>query len=203
MGIGSRLAKLIEANNTNPNELAKRVGVPAQTIYSMIKRDSKKADIEVLIKIADIFGVTVEYFVDDENKPITIAAHFDGDEYTEEELDEIRQFAEFVKNKRKQKYSFLYIKFDMLEWEGFYMNTYECLVEEAYKDGIDVYESKFKNNRLKALYIDKQPILTVTNILKKNWTKLDSLQNLLRTRENRSTVSCTLNLICQSGRDFV
>ena len=35
------------------------------------------------------------------------------------------------------------------------MNTYECLVEEAYKDGIDVYESKFKNNRLKALYIDK------------------------------------------------
>lgn len=43
----------------------------------------------------------------------------------------------------------------MLEWEGFYMNTYECLVEEAYKDGIDVYESKFKNTRLKALYIDK------------------------------------------------
>lgn len=35
--------------------------------------------------------------------PTTIAAHFDGDEYTEEELDEIRQFAEFVKNKRKSK----------------------------------------------------------------------------------------------------
>jgi transcriptional regulator with XRE-family HTH domain len=34
-------------------------------------------------------------------KPITLAAHFDGDEYTEDELDEIRQFAEFVKNKRK------------------------------------------------------------------------------------------------------
>lgn len=35
------------------------------------------------------------------NSPSTIAAHFDGDEYTEDELDEIRQFAEFVKNKRK------------------------------------------------------------------------------------------------------
>lgn len=34
-------------------------------------------------------------------EPITIAAHFDGTEYTEEELDEIRQFAEFVKNRRK------------------------------------------------------------------------------------------------------
>lgn len=31
----------------------------------------------------------------------TIAAHFDGDEYTEEELDEIKKFAEFVKAKRQ------------------------------------------------------------------------------------------------------
>ena len=30
----------------------------------------------------------------------TIAAHFDGDEYTEEELEEIKQFAEFIKSKR-------------------------------------------------------------------------------------------------------
>ena len=30
-----------------------------------------------------------------------LAAHFDGNEYTEDELDEIRQFAEFVKNIRK------------------------------------------------------------------------------------------------------
>lgn len=31
----------------------------------------------------------------------TLAAHFDGTEYTEEELEEIKQFAEFVKSKRK------------------------------------------------------------------------------------------------------
>ena len=36
----------------------------------------------------------------DEEKPTTLAAHFDGDEYTEDELDEIKQFAEFVKGKR-------------------------------------------------------------------------------------------------------
>lgn len=34
-------------------------------------------------------------------EPVTIAAHFDGDEYTAEELEEIKQFAEFVKNRRK------------------------------------------------------------------------------------------------------
>lgn len=103
MGIGNKLSKLLELNNMNPNELARKVGVAPTTIYSMIKRDSKKADIEVLLKIADILGVTVEYFVDEEVKPTTLAAHFDGDEYTEEELDEIRQFAEFVKNRNKQK----------------------------------------------------------------------------------------------------
>lgn len=31
----------------------------------------------------------------------TLAAHFDGDEFTPEELEEIKQFAEFVKSKRK------------------------------------------------------------------------------------------------------
>lgn len=100
MGIGAKLTTLMEVNGTNANELAKKIGVSPQTIYSIIKRDSKKADIEVLLRIADTFGVTAEYFVDDK-RPTTIAAHFDGDEYTEAELDEIRQFAEFVKNKRK------------------------------------------------------------------------------------------------------
>lgn len=38
---------------------------------------------------------------DEPEEPITIAAHFDGDEYTESELDEIKAFAEFVKSKRK------------------------------------------------------------------------------------------------------
>lgn len=38
---------------------------------------------------------------DEPEEPVTIAAHFDGDEYTEEELDEIKAFAEFVKTKRK------------------------------------------------------------------------------------------------------
>ena len=101
MGIGNKLSELLEVNNMNPNELAKKVGVAPTTIYSMIKRDSKKADIEVLLKIADILGVTVEYFVDEDAKPTTLAAHFDGDEYTEDELNEIRQFAAFVKSRKK------------------------------------------------------------------------------------------------------
>jgi hypothetical protein len=33
----------------------------------------------------------------------TIAAHHDGDEWTEEELEEIEAFKEFVRMRRKQK----------------------------------------------------------------------------------------------------
>lgn len=42
-----------------------------------------------------------EYLDPISNQPKTIAAHFDGSEYTEDELEEIKQFAEFVRNKRK------------------------------------------------------------------------------------------------------
>nr|DAL69310.1 MAG TPA: helix-turn-helix domain protein [Caudoviricetes sp.] len=34
-------------------------------------------------------------------EPLTIAAHFDGDEYTEAELEKIKEFAAFVKASRK------------------------------------------------------------------------------------------------------
>lgn len=38
---------------------------------------------------------------DEPEEPLTIAAHFDGDEYTEEELEKIKEFAAFVKASRK------------------------------------------------------------------------------------------------------
>lgn len=69
MGIGSKLDLLMKQRNTNANELANKIGVAPTTIYSMIKRDSKKADIEVLFKIAKELGVDAEYFCDDTKEP--------------------------------------------------------------------------------------------------------------------------------------
>lgn len=64
MGIGLRLETLMKERHTNANELAQKIGVAPTTIYSMIKRDSKKADIDVLLKIARTFKVDVAYFGD-------------------------------------------------------------------------------------------------------------------------------------------
>ena len=38
---------------------------------------------------------------DEPDEPITIAAHFDGSEYTEEELEKIKEYAAFIKANRK------------------------------------------------------------------------------------------------------
>ena len=43
MGIGSKMNKLMQEKNINANELANKIGIAPTTIYSMIKRDSKKA----------------------------------------------------------------------------------------------------------------------------------------------------------------
>lgn len=62
MGIGVILQSLIEKNNTNVNELAKNTNVSPSTIYSMIRRDSLKANINDLYAIAHFLGVTLDYF---------------------------------------------------------------------------------------------------------------------------------------------
>lgn len=69
MGIGKKLEDLMRLRGTNANELAKKVSISPQTIYSMIKRDSKKADIEVLIRISKELGVPTEYFCDEDQDP--------------------------------------------------------------------------------------------------------------------------------------
>lgn len=43
----------------------------------------------------------VQDLLDSENSPHTIAAHHDGEEWTDEELDEIEEFKKFVLSKRK------------------------------------------------------------------------------------------------------
>ncbi len=88
MGIGSKLSKLMDINGTNANELARKIDVSPQTIYSIIKRDSKKADIEVLLKLADTLGVTAEYFVDD----INTGNGSSLEQYSKEELNHLKKY---------------------------------------------------------------------------------------------------------------
>ena len=81
-------------------DVAEKIGV-AKSTYSLYESGSREPNVNTIKKIADFLKVSADSLLVLEDEPTTLAAHFDGDEYTEEELDEIRQFAEFVKNKRK------------------------------------------------------------------------------------------------------
>ena len=85
-------------------QLADLVNLSQQTI-GHYEVDRAKPDLETLKKFADIFNCTTDYLLGKSivRNPIdTIAARHDRDEYTEEELEDIEKFKEFVRSKRKQ-----------------------------------------------------------------------------------------------------
>ena len=66
--IGTTLKRLLQERNMNVNELSRRTGISAQTLYSIIKRDNMKIDFEVLLKLCDALSVPVEAFYNAEGK---------------------------------------------------------------------------------------------------------------------------------------
>lgn len=92
-------------------EFTNIIGMPYTTVDSLLKRGIKKASVDNVMKICSFLNISADALVDGRietltenptNSINTLAAHFDGDEYTEEELEEIRQFAEFVKNRKNK-----------------------------------------------------------------------------------------------------
>ena len=72
MSIVKKLEELINIRNRNVNDVSMAAGVTASTIYSIIKRNNTKVDLDDLQALADELCVTLDYFVSDEvkNKPI-------------------------------------------------------------------------------------------------------------------------------------
>lgn len=60
MAIGAKLKQILEDRGLKATDIAAQTGLSAQTIYSLISRDSNKASIDNLIKICGALGITVE-----------------------------------------------------------------------------------------------------------------------------------------------
>lgn len=103
------LKELIINKYGSMKKFSEIIDMPWTTLDSILKRGVANSNISNVLKITRELEIDAENLIDGKivpttniaNEETTIAAHFDGDEYTEDELDEIRQFAEFVKNKRK------------------------------------------------------------------------------------------------------
>lgn len=105
MGLTDKLDLLMKERNINKADLARESGVPYTTIDGFYKKGSENAKLSTLKKLCTYFNCTLDYLADDavDDSPTTIAAHFDGDDFTEDELEDIRAYADFVKNRRNRK----------------------------------------------------------------------------------------------------
>ena len=86
--------------NLTTEELSERSGVPVGTLNKILSGATKDPKLETLKSIAKVLGLTLNDFDD---RPTHLAAHFDGDEFTEAELEDINNYIEFVRSKKTKK----------------------------------------------------------------------------------------------------
>ena len=81
-------------------EFADNIGV-AKSTYSLYESGNREPNVQTIKKIADFLGISADELLGLSDQPTTLAAHFDGNEYTEDELEELKNFAACVKGTRK------------------------------------------------------------------------------------------------------
>lgn len=90
-----------EHRHMSQKEVADCIGV-AKSTYSLYESGNREPNVQTIKKIADTLKVSADDLLGLGDQSVTAAAHFDGNEYTEDELDDIRAYAEFVKNRRNR-----------------------------------------------------------------------------------------------------
>lgn len=103
------IKKLREEKNMSQDDLAKLTGYTSRSSIAKIEKGEVDLPQSKIVAFAlalnttpgKLMGLTEYGSTEESAQPTTIAAHFDGSEYTEEELDKIKEFAAFVKAQRK------------------------------------------------------------------------------------------------------
>lgn len=101
-----RLKELIIEKYGSLAKFCEIIEMPWTTLDSILKRGVEKANITNILKITRELNIDTEELADgnivESSRGLTTAAaHFDGSEYTPEQLAKIREFAKFVKQQEK------------------------------------------------------------------------------------------------------
>lgn len=123
--IEDELRKLITERYGSLKGFSDKTGIPYTTLASIFQRGISNAKVTNITKITEELDIDTNELVSGkivpayQSEPLTeeqeeilekygsypplgtLAAHFDGDEYTDEELEEIKRFAEYIKSRRK------------------------------------------------------------------------------------------------------
>lgn len=101
----NKIKKIMANKGMGNKDLSIKSGVPLRTINNILGGITSNPTIDNMIAIAHALDCIVDDFIYDPSAPEihTIAAHHEGDEWTQEELDEIEEFKKFVLSKRSGK----------------------------------------------------------------------------------------------------
>ena len=98
---------LREEKGLSQDELAKLCGYTSRSSIAKVEKGEVDLQNSKILLFANALGTTPGKLMGltdfDSKEPTTIAAHFDGDDFTEDELEDIRAYADFVKNRRNKK----------------------------------------------------------------------------------------------------
>ena len=103
MTVSERIREQMKLRNLSYGELAASTGLAKSAIHRYATGQTDKIPTEALEKLASALGVTPTYLTGWEERPHTLAAHFEGEEFTDDELREIEDFVRFVKSRRTSK----------------------------------------------------------------------------------------------------
>ena len=118
--LSDRLKELRKEKKITQSDLGKILGVVKTTI-SMYENSNSTPNDEIKLKISEYFNVSLDYLLGktdirnyEDNSPLnsinekldtnglkTLAAHFDEEEFTEDDLDDIENFIKFIVSKKK------------------------------------------------------------------------------------------------------
>ena len=101
MGL-EKIAEYKKKMGLTTEELSVRSGVPVGTLNKILSGATRDPKLETLKAIARVLGLSLNDFDDEPyQNQSDMAAHFDGDEFTADEWEEIERFKMFVRSKRE------------------------------------------------------------------------------------------------------
>ena len=103
MEMGDRIKERRLAMGYTQDELGTLLGLQKSAIAKYENGRVENIKRSIIAKMSEILECSPAYLMgwEEPNQATTLAAHFDGTEYTEEELNKIKEFAAFVKATRK------------------------------------------------------------------------------------------------------
>ncbi|AAX91383.1 XRE family transcriptional regulator [Staphylococcus agnetis] len=100
--LSENLEQLMKERNITQVELSEAIGVSQSTVSNWLK-ESKYPRISKIQELANYFNVPKSRITEENNlHQETIAAHFDKENLTEEEMDEVMQFIEIIKRRKNR-----------------------------------------------------------------------------------------------------